>query len=195
MMVALVCGVGINDRSYPTKINGNHTKEYKVWRSMLNRVYGKTYIENKPSYLGCSVSDAFLYYHLFYNWCQIQIGFNAIGYDLDKDLLIKGNKLYSEDTCVFLPRSINSLLTKSTSARGIYPIGVKKSSKSNNFEAKCNIDGKPKYIGTYITPELAFQAYKAAKEKYIKEQAEIYKDVIDPRAYLALLNYEVDIDD
>ena len=194
-MVALVCGVGINDRSCPAKVNGNHTKEYKVWRSMLNRVYGKAYLENKPSYLGCSVSDTFLYYHLFYNWCQIQTGFNAIGYSLDKDLLIKGNKLYSADTCVFIPNSINSLLTRSTSARGDYPIGVTKASKSNNFEANYSIDNKRKYIGTYTTPEQAFQAYKIAKEAYIKEQAELYKDSIDPRAYLALLNYEVDIDD
>jgi len=194
-MTNLVCGVGINDRSCPAKVNGRHTKEYTVWRSMLNRVYGKSYLNTKPSYLKCLVSNNFLYYHLFFNWCQTQIGFNITGYDLDKDLLLKGNKIYSEDNCIFIPRSINSLLTKSTYARGTYPIGVTKASKSNNFEANCNIDNKRKYIGTYGTPELAFQAYKIAKEAYIKEQAELYKDSIDPRAYLALLNYEVDIDD
>jgi len=192
-MATLVCGIGINDRSCPAKVNGKHTKEYKVWRSMLNRVYGKAYLQNTPSYLGCSVSDTFLYYHLFYNWCQIQIGFNAIGYDLDKDLLIKGNKLYSEDTCVFLPNTVNLLLTNCKAARGMLPIGVTKA--ANKFRAQCNIDSKPKHIGMYDTPELAFQAYKTFKEAYIKEQAELYKDSIDPRAYLALLNYEVDIDD
>jgi hypothetical protein len=193
MMVALVCGVGINDRSCPAKVNGKLTKEYSLWKNMLNRVYSKTRLENKPSYLGCSVSDTFLYYHLFYNWCQIQIGFNAIGYDLDKDLLIKGNKQYSEDTCVFIPKELNALLTKTTACRGLLPIGVTK--HGSKFQAQCKVLGKLKYLGLFDTPELAFQAYKAAKEAYIKEQAELYKDSIDPRAYQALLNYEVSLDD
>ncbi len=191
-MVALVCGVGINDRSCPAKVNGKHTKEYNLWRAMLNRAYGKAYLQNTPSYLGCSVSDTFLYYHLFYNWCQMQIGFNTIGYELDKDLLIKGNKQYSEDTCVFIPKEINSLLTNCKAARGMLPIGVTKA--ANRYQARCRANGE-KCLGTYDTPELAFQAYKTFKEAYIKEQAELYKDSIDPRAYLALVNYEVHIDD
>ena len=193
MMVALVCGVGINDRSCPAKVKGKHTKEYILWYSMLYRVYSKTCLEKHPTYVGCSVSDTFLYYHLFYNWCQIQIGFNAIGYDLDKDLLIKGNKLYSEDTCVFIPKEINLLLITSKLNRGIYPIGVNK--HGSKFQAQCKVLGKLKYLGLFDTPELAFQAYKTFKEAYIKEQAELYKDSIDPRAYLALLNHEVPIDD
>ena len=193
MMVALVCGVGINDRSISSQLNGKDTKEYALWHSMLKRCYSITYLANNPTYIGCSVSDNFKYYHLFHAWCKTQIGFNADSYQLDKDLLIKGNKQYNEQTCIFIPSAINSLLISCSSVRGLLPIGVTK--KGNKFQAQCNLVGKRIYLGTFDTPELAFQAYKAAKEKYIKEQAELYKDSIDPRAYKALLNYEVSIDD
>ena len=189
----LVYGVGINDSSCPANVNGKITKEYTLWRNMLKRCYSKPYLEKQPTYIGCSVSDNFKYYHLFHAWCQTQIGFGKEGYQLDKDLLIKGNKLYSEDTCVFIPKELNALLTKRTLDRGIYPIGVTK--HRNKFQARCNANKVGKHLGLFDTPELAFQAYKTFKEAYIKERAELYKDSIDPRAYQALINYKVNIED
>ena len=188
----LVLGVGINDRSCPAKVEGKNTKEYALWHSMLERCYSKPNLEERPTYIGCSVSDNFKHYHLFHAWCQTQIGFGKGGYQLDKDLLIKGNKLYSEDTCVFIPSVLNLLLTKSTASRGLLPIGVTKA--ANKFKARCRADGE-KYLGTFDTAELAFNAYKTFKEAYIKEQAELYKDSIDPRAYQAFINYKVNIGD
>ena len=192
-MVHLVQGVGINDRSCPAKIEGKLKKEYKLWHDLLTRCYSKSFHEKWPTYIGCSVSDNFKYYHLFHAWCQIQVGFGKEGYQLDKDLLIKGNKLYSEDTCVFIPKELNALLTKTAAGRGLLPIGVTQNGKG--FKTRCSVSGKEKYLGLFDTPELAFEAYKTFKEAYIKERAELYKDSIDPRAYLALLNYEVSIDD
>lgn len=192
-MATLVCGVGINDRSIPIRVNGKVRKEYVLWTTMLNRVYSSQYIEKYPSYIGCSISTLFLHYTSFHNWCQTQIGFNIEGFSLDKDLLIKGNKQYSEDTCVFIPLKLNNLITRSASTRGSLPIGV--NNVGSKFRAQCSIDSKLKHIGMYGTVELAFQAYKTFKEAYIKQQAELYKDSIDPRAYQALLNYEVSIDD
>lgn len=189
----LVQGVGINDRSVAATLNGKPKKEYTLWHSMLKRCYFEPYLEKRPTYVGCSVSDTFLYYHLFYNWCQTQVGFEKEGYQLDKDLLIKGNKLYSEDTCVFIPRDLNNLLTKANSIRGLLPIGVRK--KRSKFRADCSINNTRIYIGTFDTPDLAFQAYKTFKETHIKELAELYKDSIDPRAYTALINYTVELDD
>jgi len=192
-MIKLVCGVGINDGSIKATLNGKMLKEYDLWKHMLLRVYSKPELKKHPSYTGCSISNTFIHYHLFHKWCQTQIGFGIQGYELDKDLLIKGNKVYSEDNCIFIPRVLNTLILKRTSSRGLLPIGVNK--HGSRFQASCSVDGRSKYIGMYDTPELAFQAYKTFKEAYIKEQAELYKDSIDPRAYLALLNYEVDIDD
>ena len=192
-MVALVQGGGINDRSCPAKVNGKITKEYTLWRSMLQRCYSKPFLEKQPTYIGCSVSDNFKHYHLFHVWCQTQVGFGKEGYQLDKDLLIKGNKLYSEDTCVFIPNVTNSILLKTAAGRGLLPIGVTKNRKG--FRAKCRIDGKEKCLGTFPILEDAFKEYKLFKESHIKAQAEIYKHEIDVRAYLALLNYKVEIGD
>lgn len=192
-MVRLVQGVGINDGKYPTTLNGLRKKEYSLWKDMLKRCYNTKYQEGKPTYIGCSVSDNFKSYSYFYEWCQNQIGFGNVDFQLDKDLLHKGNKEYNENTCVFLPIEINNVLVKRQSDRGLLPIGVTK--HRNNFRARCSYNGKDKHLGTFTTPELAFQAYKAFKEAHIKELAEKYKGAIDARAYQALLNYEVHIDD
>ena len=189
----LIYGVGINDRSVAATLNGKDTIEYTLWHSMLRRCYSKSFLEKWPTYIGCSVSDNFKYYHLFHAWCQTQVGFGKEGYQLDKDLLIKGNKLYSEDTCVFIPSVLNYILLKTAAGRGLLPIGVAKHGKG--FRARCNIYGKAKCLGTFQTVEEAFEAYKLAKENHIKDIALKYKDFIDTRAFNALINYKVNIGD
>ena len=189
----MVYGVGVNDSTYPAKIAGKMVKEYTLWVSMLERCYHNKFQENHPTYVGCTTSDKFKHYAYFFEWCQAQIGFNDVGYTLDKDLLVKGNKIYSEDSCVFLPQQLNKLITKRQLDRGLLPIGVTKN--GIKYKTRCNVQGKEKYLGLFDTPELAFYAYKTFKEAHIKELAEKYKDTIDQRAYQALLNYEVDIND
>jgi hypothetical protein len=95
-----------------------------------------------------------------------------------------------------VPEAINVLFTKRDSCRGNLPIGVTKSSKSRNYEASIS-KGKQEYIGTYSTPKEAFYAYKAEKEKWIKEQADaFYQDgKIARNVYDALMNYKVEITD
>ena len=111
-----VYGVGILGTKYPTMINGVQTKEYGLWVRMLERCYSDGFKKKQPTYEGCEVSDNFKSYEYFYEWCHKQIGFGGNGsgnpFHLDKDLLIKGNKVYSEDSCVFIPNDINLLLTK-----------------------------------------------------------------------------------
>ncbi len=189
----MIYGVGVNDFTYAAKIDGKMVKQYTLWVSMLERCYNDKFQNKHPTYIGCTASDNFKYYAYFFEWCQKQMGFDTTGYTLDKDLIIKDNKIYSEDSCIFLPQHLNKLLTKSNSIRGDLPIGVTKN--GNNFRARCNIGSTTKTIGTFTTPELAFNAYKTFKEAHIKELAEEYKDTIDPRAYQALINYEVDIND
>ena len=198
--VASVHGVGIAGAKYPITINGVHTKEYELWCNMLKRCYSDTYQKKQPTYKGCEVSDNFKSYEYFYEWCHKQIGFGVDGngnsFQLDKDLLVKGNKVYSETICVFLPNEINSLLTKRTASRGEYLIGVSWSETNKAFIARVNKNtGKSKHLGYFKTELEAFNAYKTAKESYIKELANKWKDRIDPRAYNALMNYEVGIDD
>ena len=194
--VASVHGVGILGAKYPITINGVHTKEYDLWNSMLQRCYSDKYQKKRPTYEGCEASENFKYYEYFYEWCHSQIGFGVEGWHLDKDLLVKGNKVYSESTCVFLPSEINSLLIKCTASRGEYLIGVCWHNTNKAFMAQVGKSkGKQEWLGVFKTEIEAFNAYKQAKESFVKEQADKWKSQIDERAYEALMNYTVEITD
>lgn len=193
MSSSLIYGIGVNDRKYPAKVNGKNTREYALWQNLLARCYNPKYQRAQPTYIGCSVSKNFRKYSYFYEWARQQIGFNQEGFQLDKDLLIKGNKLYSEDACLFLPRSLNSLLNSNKATRGNLPLGV--SAKDGKFEVHCCTNKTSRYAGFFNTREEAFNAYKQAKEAFIKRQAEKWKALIDPRAFAALMAYTVQITD
>ena len=191
-----VYGVGVTGTKYPVSEGGVLTKEYMLWCNMLQRCYSDTSKKKNPTYIACEVSDKFKSYEYFYEWCNEQISFGVDGFELDKDLLVKGNKVYSEDSCIFIPKDINLLLTKCTASRGEYLIGVSWSNTNNAFMAMVRKNkGKSEYLGHFKTELEAFNAYKEAKETYIKEQANKYKSQIDLRAYNALMNYEVNIND
>ena len=194
--VASVFGVGIVGNKYPISEGGILIKEYMLWTNMLERCYSDTYKKKRPTYKDCEVSENFKSYEYFYEWCQNQVGFANEGWHLDKDLLIKGNKVYSEHFCIFIPQEINSLLVKRKALRGEYLIGVYWHNKGKAFVAQVNKNkGKPEHLGYFNTELEAYNAYKQAKEAFVKEQANEWKDKIDIRAYNALMNYEVNIDD
>lgn len=199
-MGVLVYGIGINDKKYPTSRDRKRLKEYNSWKSMLFRCTEKAW-QKKPSYVGTTCSENFKHYSFFYEGCQSQVGFSNIDekgkcWQLDKDLLVKGNKHYSENTCVFVPPRLNLLTTNCLSTRGELPVGVCWNKGYNKFQAGCSdTTGKSKYLGVFDTIEEAFLAYKAFKEALIKEVANEYKNVLDNRVYQALTQYEVEITD
>ena len=131
-----VYGVGIVGTKYLSAVNGVLTKEYELWSGMLKRCYSDFSKKKQPTYIGCVVSNKFKSYEYFYEWCHNQIGFGIDGWQLDKDLLIKGNKVYSESTCVFIPREINQTLVKRVASRGEHPIGVDWSKRDKAFKAQ-----------------------------------------------------------
>ena len=194
--VPSVYGVGVTGNKHPITINGVITKEYELWQSMLERCYSDALKKKNPTYEGCEVSENFKSYEYFYEWCHNQIGFGECGFQLDKDLLVKGNKVYSENTCVFIPKEINILLTKRTASRGEHLIGVSWHKTKKAFVARVNKNkGKPEWLGLFKTEIEAFNTYKTAKEAFVKEQANKWKGKIDERAYNALMNYTVEITD
>ena len=185
----LVYGFGINDRP-----DLYFDKVYKLWSNMLRRAFSEKHHITHPYYKDCTVAEEFRRFSDFYNWCQNQVGFGRDGYDLDKDLLVKGNKEYHPDKCVFLPKKLNILLIKAKKSRGKLPIGVSSHNKTG-FIALLSCNGKRKHLGRFRDPIDAFNTYKFAKENLIKEFAKIYKHDIDPRAYETLMNYTVEITD
>lgn len=195
-----VYGVGVVGSEPIVDKDGKKLKEYELWCSMLLRVYDSKKLLEFPTYKDCSISDNFKSFPYFKDWCNNQVGFNNKDqagnlFHLDKDLLLKGNKLYSEDTCVFLPSKINTLLPKCDRSRGDCYIGVSLNKSNGLYVANVNLSGKQKRLGCFNTELEAFLAYKQAKENYIKTIAEDWKNKIDTRAYEALMNYQVEITD
>mgnify|MGYP003605390722 CR=1 FL=1 len=190
-----VFGVGVIGECLTVDSCGNRLKEYQVWKGMLERCYSDKFQAKKPTYKGCIVSENFKYFPYFKEWCNKQIGFDQVGWHLDKDILSKGNKVYSEDTCCFVPQEINSLLVRSNATRGKYPLGVSYLTRLGMFEASVSLGGRNKRIGRFYNAQEAFYAYKEVKESYIKEVANKWKDRIDPRVYNALMSWNIEITD
>ena len=194
----LIYGVGIcNKGKYNASINRKHTKCYTVWFAMLQRCYSDKYHEKHPTYIDCQVYKDWLYFQSFAKWYHENY-YEIIGQKmaLDKDILCKGNKIYSPETCIFVPQSINLLFTKTDAKRGELPIGVSYHKQNKKYQANCNIGNKNRvYLGLFNTPEEAFSKYKEFKEQYIKEIAEQYKSQIPVKLYETMINYTVEFND
>ena len=195
-LIPSIFNYGIVGEKYKSRINGVLLKEYRYWHSMIERCYSnKLHDGINKVYKDCTTSDNFKHYGYFYEWCHEQVGFGAEGFELDKDLLIKGNKVYSEDTCVFLPKEINTVLTKSTATRGVSLIGATFNKRLGKYVSQINLCNSKKHLGVFDSEIEAFNSYKKAKECHIKELANKWKGKIDDRAYEALMNYTVEITD
>lgn len=195
-----VFGIGITGVEPTRNEDGEIIDSYKCWKDMLRRCYSAKYQEKQPTYKDCYVYNEWLYYPNFKNWYDknyYEVGNKTS--QLDKDILVKNNKIYSPDTCVFTPSFINSLFTKCQNNRGELPIGVSYHEGSKKYQAKLRMykNGKStiKHLGYFDTANEAFEAYKKAKEDYIKEVADEYKDRIPVKLYEAMYEYEVDIND
>jgi len=194
-----ICGVGYigkGEYSYYYK-NNKPLQSYVIWSNMLTRCYSKNPCKTYASYIECSVHGSWHNFQNFAKWYDenfYQIGNEKIS--LDKDILVKGNKIYGPENCVFTPSRINNLFIKGNKIRGDYPIGVTCRDNNGRYNAFCNnIQGHRTSLSVFASPEEAFQAYKNFKEKIIKEVAEKYKFKIPTILYEALLKYEVEITD
>lgn len=167
-----------------------HPKIYQTWNGMLTRCYDKKYQEKNSTYKDCSVDEDWHNFQNFGKWFEENYKENQ---HLDKDILFKGNKVYNQKTCAFVPSEINSLLVKRDASRGKYPIGVCKFGKK--FQACIRIKSKTTHLGTFDTPQEAFQVYKTVKEAHIKDVAKKHKREITEPTYQALINYQVEITD
>ena len=201
--VPSIYGVGVVGDKYPTNHSRKRTKEYVCWHDLLYRVYGNNRKDSTSlRYRECVVCDEWLCYPNFYEWLHSQENFNkwlnGERWCLDKDILSKGNKIYSPETCCLVPVNVNTLFVKVDKSRGDLPIGVTYNHK--RYMANCSnpiIGNTRVYLGTYDEPIDAYYAYKKYKEDLIKQIAaiEYNKGNIAKKCYEAMLNYEVEITD
>ena len=187
---------------YKMSEKGKHTKAYKVWTSMLERCYDPYYLNKEPTYIDCYVCKEWHNFQNFCKWWEENVyNCNNERMCLDKDILCKGNKIYSPENCIIVPQRINNLFTKSNATRGKYPIGVSWDKRINKFSANCGIydknenKSKVKRLGYYNSVEETFEVYKNFKEDYIKQVADEYYNIIPRELWKAMYEYEVEIDD
>lgn len=136
------------------------------------------------------MNDSWLDYQEFAYWINPQLDESKVGWTLDKDILVKGNKEYSPEKCCLIPSELNKLLVVKSYDNG-YPLGVYYHKVGKKFAASVNKKAQTIHLGLFETPEEAGEAYKVAKELVIKEEAEFWKDKIEPNVYNVLMNYKI----
>lgn len=188
MRTKLIHGVGINDADYSVNkiVNGKAVicPYYQRWCSALTRCYSEKYHKQQPTYIDCTMCDEWLLFSNFKSWMEKQ---DWQGKELDKDILIQGNKIYKPEACIFVDKYINTLLSVKKSNSGDLPLGVGIHKGTSKFKSEYSIKGKSKKLGVFDTQDEAHDAYKEAKYKLIAEAA---SNQVEPLRS-ALLNYKI----
>lgn len=190
--------VGVFDGERGESRKNSHI--YALWRGCFERCYMEASLEKHPTYRGCEVSEKWHRYSDFKKWYEENNWYDGPErVCVDKDILVKGNKIYGPDTCALVPLSLNVMFIKNDSKRGDLPLGVFYAEDRHlKYEALLRRYSKQYSLGTYATPEEAFAVYKVEKEKYIKEVADKYKAEypnFPQKLYDAMYNYTVEITD
>ena len=190
-----VCNIGyLGNGKYSCK---DYPKIYNHWNHMLKRCYNIQVLDKNPTYKDCKVCEDWHCFQNFAKWYEENYyEINDEKMELDKDILCKGNKIYSPQNCCFVPIKINNLFTKRQNDRRGCVIGVSYHKRDCVYEAWCNdINNKNQYLGRFDNELEAFYCYKQFKEKVIKQVADEYKNLIPKKLYDAMYKYEVEIND
>ena len=195
-----VYGVGyLGEGKYVSKEQNKkeHTKQYETWIRMLDRCYSFNYKNNFHTYIECYTCEEWHNFQNFAKWYDENIyEINNENIELDKDILFKGNKIYSPENCIFVPQKINNLFTRRNASRGDLPIGVGiYEHDKTKYRAKCNNEKKLIYLGIHNNILDAFNAYKKYKGELIIEIAKEYKDKIPKELCDAMYKYKIEITD
>ena len=162
---------------------------YGIWNNMLARNYDPYVQSKQPAYIGCSVCDEWLCFQNFADWYMNHQSY-GLGYNLDKDLLGRDNRVYSPETCTMLPPELNVMISGSTASKNGMPLGVGKIDKGYTARLNKGKEGR-EYLGYYKTAEEAHRVYVEAKERYVKNKALEWANRIEWKAFVALMNWTV----
>lgn len=184
-----ICGVGyVGVGDNITNIGGRGTSVYRVWTGMIRRCYDERHLITHPTYRGCTVDVKWHNFQNFAEWYNKNTS-EFKGLQLDKDLIVRGNKVYSEDLCCLLPPEINMVLSDSKRGRDkSMPVGVS-INKKGKYTSSISIDSKNTWIGTFETVQDAVDAYSKARKTYLLGKAEKWKGIICSKSYECLINY------
>lgn len=183
----------VKDHNFPTskgvgfigigKYNAiENKKHYGLWRGVMERGLSESFKAKNPTYKGCTVHPDWHNFQNFAKWYEENHPNDGGKWELDKDILTVGNKIYSPDTCLFLPHWINSFTISCNSSRGDFPVGAYFDKDTGMFRAKCSKDGKTVNIGRFSNPEDAHLAWRKYKLKLALDKKSEMDD-IDLRIY------------
>lgn len=169
---------GVGHRDVVAHFAGKALRSAKIWYALLARCYCKKTQAKKPSYVGCTLSDEWLVYSKFKHDVENMAGFDKMDWELDKDILVEGNKIYSLETCLFVPREINSVFKQPSRSKKGLPTGVLpyNSKEGVRYTAYCSTGNKGvrRNVGTFKTLSEAEGAYLRAKYEGIVRLCEKY---------------------
>lgn len=162
---------------------------YRKWVNMIQRCYYAKVHEYKPYYKSCTVCEE------WYNFSNFKVWFEEnyiVGkkVDLDKDILIKGNTEYSQDTCVLVTHYTNTIFE----CRG-FKNNIVENLKTGMFDASMSLLGKKMEVGSFGTKEIAQRELFEYKKDYIRQFARKSKKRVPAKVYQAMLNWEIEITD
>jgi len=180
----LIQGVGVNDVKGSTEPGAPTTYYYTRWHGMLGRAYSSRGYSG-ITYDGVTVCDSWLVFSNFKSWMISQE--NIIGdltnHQLDKDIIIPGNKVYGPTTCRFISQPLNTLLNFQPKRKRSWPLGVSYDAAKHKFKSSIRISGVKKFLGYKETADAAHNSYLQAKIIEIVRQQKLQSD---PRIILGL---------
>ena len=184
----MISGFGVNDAPYATQqtINGKVVKcpAYSCWKNMIDRVHSESNLSRRSTYCGVSVCDEWSSFMGFRRWWVIN---QVDGWHLDKDIL-SPLKIYSPDSCIFIPPRLNAFVVDCGKSRGDLPIGVHRNGKAKNFRAQCRDTETRKkvHLGYFSDALEASSAWRSHKLSIAASMREMM-DKIDSRIYVGVV--------
>ena len=184
-------GVGINDADHKISIviDGKCVicPAHTCWNDMLKRCYSDKFARSRPTYSGAYVCDEWLKFSSFRNWWLEN---SVDDYQLDKDILVLGNKVYSPETCIFVPNKFNSLIVFSGAVRGDCRLGVYFEKQIGKYRARCKsqITGRVESLGCFDSDDEAYMAWRC-KRLQVAAELKSEMDAIDERIYHGIVNH------
>lgn len=194
-----IFGIGFNTGDHyhtkPFRGSVKPTKEYRCWVDMLRRCYDPKFNGFRVyGGAGVTVDSQWHNFQEFAEWCQWQRGFHNTGWSLDKDWLSRDSKIYSPETCCFVPKQINNLVT--TVCKDQVAIGVHKTKGQYSY-FKLHIGGhgiQEKFVKTVASLEEGKILYGKLKKDIVYKIAIKYKEEIEPRLFEAMLLWEAKLE-
>lgn len=182
-------GVG----EYLQAINGKHLRVNIIWKAILYRCYNKNSLEKNATYKGCTVDEKWHNFQNFAGWYYENYPSDGKVYELDKDLKVIGNKIYSENTCLFIPHNINTFITQRCNALSPNLIGTSYRVNYKKYIARCGnpVTGKRENLGYFNTELEAHLAWRKRKSEIAHELAMQQKN---PDVRDALLRWKEALD-